>query len=91
MHGFLLFVHVCACLILIGLVLFQPDRGDGMAGAFGGMGGSVTFGVKTQNTVWWGTIVVAGIFLLSALGLTYLDRPQFAQKPAVEPAAPAPR
>ena len=93
MHGFLLFFHVVFCVLLIGFVLLQPDRGDGMAGAFGGMGGSVTFGVKTQDTLWWITVVLAGLFLLTALGLTYLDRASssFVAPPSGAPAAPAPR
>ncbi len=69
-------LHVFSCLALIIVVLAQPDRGDGMAGAFGGMGGSVAFGVKTLDVLWKATIVLAVIFMGTALGLTLMDKNQ---------------
>lgn len=85
-------IHWLSCILLIGIVLIQPGREDGMAGAFGGMGGSVTFGVKTQNVLWKATILLASLFMLSALGMVFLERDQTVKAPEgfAAPAAPAP-
>ena len=98
MTGFLMFIHVVACVLLILVVLVQPDRGDGMAGAFGGMGGSVAFGVKTLDVLWKITVGLAAAFMLTALALTYLDKggnrivpaPVASPVPASPPDMPAP-
>ena len=105
MHTLLLVLHVLACVALIGIVLLQPDRGDGMAGVFVGMGGSVAFGVKTLDVLWKATVALAIIFMLTALGLTLIDQeksqlqpspvrpspaPAPVPSPAPSPAAPAP-
>ncbi len=39
----LVILHVFVCLLLIGLILIQNDKGGGLAGAFGGMGGGAAF------------------------------------------------
>ncbi len=39
----LLLLHVFLSLLLIGLVLLQNDKGGGLAGALGGMGGGAAF------------------------------------------------
>lgn len=83
-------VHVLACLGLIGLVLIQPGREEGMAGAFGGMGGSVAFGVKTLDVLWKITVGFAAVFMLTALALTVMDKDQFQPAPATPPAPAAP-
>lgn len=91
MHGLLLFFHMASCFLLVIVVLLQPDRGDGMAGAFGGMGGSVAFGVKTLDVMWKATIVLAGIFMFTALGLTCMDQGGEALQPKPPPVStPAP-
>ena len=89
MTGFITFVHVVACLILILLVLVQPSRDDGMAGAFGGMGGSVAFGVKTLDVLWKITIGLAVVFMGTALILTFRQERDLVPAP-MRPAAPLP-
>ena len=81
-------LHILTCIGLIGLVLIQPGREDGMAGAFGGMGGSVAFGVKTLDVLWKITVGFAAVFMLTALALTVMEKDQFQPAPAT-PAAPA--
>ena len=90
MSTLLAFLHVSSCVLLILVVLIQPDRGDGMAGAFGGMGGSVAFGVKTLDVLWKATILLAVVFMGTALGLTLLDKRGSQHQPAPAPVAPAP-
>ena len=38
MIGFLLFIHVIICILLVIVVLLQSSKGEGLAGAFGGTG-----------------------------------------------------
>jgi preprotein translocase subunit SecG len=51
-------------IILIGLVLIQRGKGGGLAGAFGGSGGSSAFGSRAGDTFTRITIYVAAIWLL---------------------------
>jgi preprotein translocase subunit SecG len=52
---------------LILLVLIQRGKGGGLAGAFGGMGGSSAFGSRAGDLFTRITIVVAGVWLLIAM------------------------
>ena len=36
MYGFLVFLHVITCLLLVGVILMQASKGGGLAGTFGG-------------------------------------------------------
>lgn len=47
----LLILHVILCLFLILLVLVQNDKGGGLAGAFGGMGGNAAFTGSSTVTI----------------------------------------
>jgi preprotein translocase subunit SecG len=51
-------------LFLIGLVLIQRGKGGGLAGAFGGVGGSSPFGSKAGDTFTRVTIYVAAFWIL---------------------------
>ena len=51
-------------LFLIGLVLIQRGKGGGLAGAFGGVGGSSPFGSKAGDTFTRITIYVAAFWIL---------------------------
>ena len=57
---------VCS-LFLICLVLIQRGKGGGLAGAFGGVGGSSAFGTKAGDVFTRITIVTASIWILLAL------------------------
>ena len=55
-------------LFLIGLVLIQRGKGGGLAGAFGGVGGSSPFGSKagdafTRITIWTAAIWIVLIMV----------------------------
>jgi preprotein translocase subunit SecG len=50
-------------LFLILIVLIQRGKGGGLAGAFGGMGGSSAFGTRAGDTFTRITIVVAAIWV----------------------------
>ena len=62
--GILNLLVILTSLFLIGLVLIQRGKGGGLAGAFGGVGGSSPFGSKAGDTFTRITVVVAGIWIL---------------------------
>lgn len=62
--GFLNFVLLLLGLFLILLVLIQRGKGGGLAGAFGGVGGSSPFGSRAGDTFTRVTIYVACFWLL---------------------------
>jgi len=51
-------------LFLILVVLIQRGKGGGLAGAFGGIGGSSAFGSRAGDAFTRFTIIVAGIWVL---------------------------
>lgn len=51
-------------LFLIGVVLIQRGKGGGLAGAFGGVGGSSPFGSKAGDAFTRFTIYVAAFWLV---------------------------
>jgi preprotein translocase subunit SecG len=64
-----LIIFVCGFLMLV--VLLQRGRGGGLAGAFGGAGGTAAFGAKTGDVFTWITVVVAAVFLLVCVLANY--------------------
>jgi preprotein translocase subunit SecG len=64
MATFLNLLVIILGLFLIGLVLIQRGKGGGLAGAFGGVGGSSPFGSKAGDAFTRITIYVAAIWIL---------------------------
>lgn len=62
-------------LLLMGVILLQRGRGVGLAGAFGGAGGNTAFGAKTGDVLTWVTVILASVFLLTAVLFNYQFRP----------------
>jgi preprotein translocase subunit SecG len=58
------FLLLSAEIFLMGLILIQKGRGGGLAGAFGGPGGSSAFGSRAGDTFTKVTIYTAIIWLL---------------------------
>jgi len=67
---------VLMSLFLICLVLIQRGKGGGLAGAFGGSGGSSAFGTKAGDTFTRITVVTASIWILLAMLLVVLTGQQ---------------
>ena len=71
----LLVLHVFACFLIILLVLVQNDKGGGLAGAFGGMGGGAAFTgsstvtILTKITQWVGIVAFALLLMLNYYGM----------------------
>jgi preprotein translocase subunit SecG len=95
---FLATLFVLVCLLMMGVILIQKPRGGGLAGAFGGAGGSAQspFGAKTGDFLTWFTVSCFVLFILLAISLVWTSRPPTAeadpanttQAPANAPAVP---
>ena len=90
---FFTIIHVLVCMLLILVVLAQQGKGQDLASAFGGGGGSAAFGARGTATLLSKiTTVGAIIFMITSLGLSYL-RPVISGGsvvPDLEPATEAP-
>jgi preprotein translocase subunit SecG len=87
----LAFLFAFVCLLMMLVILIQKPRGGGLSGAFGGAGGSANavFGSKTGDMLTLFTVSCFVLFLLLAMGLTWLI-PTGNQNPAViTPTTPA--
>ncbi len=62
-------------LFLIGLVLIQRGKGGGLAGAFGGAGGSSAFGSRAGDLFTKVTIYTAAIWILLIMFLIKMTQP----------------
>lgn len=87
----LAFVFILVSLLLIGLILLQKNRGSGLSGAFGGVGGHSAFGTKTGDFLTWLTVGLTGVFLLLAIIGNFAFEPAaVAARRAAQNAPPAP-
>ena len=100
-YWIVIFLHVVACVFLIGVVLLQQGKGQDLASAFGGGGTQTAFGPRgSANVLSRATTILAGVFMLTSLALSVLkpqsgggvlDRvPVQAASPVPKPAASAP-
>lgn len=83
----IIFIIVAGALVLI--ILVQRPTGGGLAGAFGGAGGSGTdtvFGGRVGDALTWATVIAFSVYLLLAIALTKLESRTTAA-PAPPPAA----
>jgi preprotein translocase subunit SecG len=68
-----LFLHVLACIFLIGVVLLQQGKSQDLASAFGGGGTQTAFGPRgSANVLSRATTVLAGVFMVTSLALSML-------------------
>lgn len=76
-------------LLLIGLILLQKNRGSGLSGAFGGVGGHTAFGTKTGDFLTWVTVGFTALFLLLSVAGVFIFEPE-SRTARPTPAAAAP-
>lgn len=84
-------LEAIVCLLLIGIVLLQRSKGQGVGLSFGG-GAEAVFGAQMGNVLTRGTVILAVIFLLNTTLLAIL-RPKGRSASVaerIEPAAPVP-
>lgn len=74
MEILVLVIHVLAALGIIGLVLLQHGKGADVGAAFGGGASGSLFGATgSANFLSRATAILAVVFFVSSLGLTYLS------------------
>jgi preprotein translocase subunit SecG len=90
-------IHVVVCLALISIVLLQHGKGAGIGAAFGGSSQTVFGSTGAAPFLAKLTAVVAILFMLTSVSLTFLGRQQevsvmqgLKSKPATQQQAPAP-
>ncbi len=77
---------IAISVLLIGLVLLQKNRGSGLSGAFGGVGGHSAFGTKTGDMLTWVTVCLATLFLVLNVAANFVFEPEpTVQAPPVAP------
>lgn len=73
LYYLILFLHIVACLFLIGVVLLQQGKGQDLASAFGGGGTQTAFGPRGSATVLSrATAILAGLFMVTSMGLSLM-------------------
>ncbi len=93
METFVLVVHVVTALGIIGLVLLQHGKGADMGAAFGGGASGSLFGATgSANFLSRTTAILAAIFFVTSLGLTWFSAHQTGAKGvmATQPASQTP-
>lgn len=76
LYYLIIFLHIVACLFLIGVVLLQQGKGQDLASAFGGGGSQTAFGPRGSATVLSrATTILAGVFMVTSLALSIV-KPQ---------------
>jgi preprotein translocase subunit SecG len=68
----LIVVEVICCLMLIGLVLLQKSKSEGLGMAFGAGAGESLFGARAGNVLSKATVVLGIVFLANTLVLGVL-------------------
>jgi len=96
-NSVIIVVHVLIAIAIIGLVLLQHGKGADMGSGFGGGASSSLFGATgSANFLSRTTAVLAALFFLSSLSLSYFATHQVAPSAGVmdtvkeQPAAPKP-
>ena len=96
METFVLVIHVLVAIALVGLVLLQHGKGADVGAAFGGGASGSLFGATgSANFLSRTTAILAVVFFLTSMGLTYLStrKPEARSgvlAPQSQPAKPAP-
>jgi preprotein translocase subunit SecG len=65
--GFLTVLQLLAAFLLIGIILIQQSKAGGGLGAMGGGTTETVFGATAGNVLTKGTVILASVFLCSAL------------------------
>ncbi len=72
LHGLLVFILVVTALLLVGIILLQKTKDEGLGLAFGAGVGETLFGSRAGNVLTKITIGLAVVFLVDTLILGYM-------------------
>jgi preprotein translocase subunit SecG len=90
-YWLVLFLHIVACIFLIGVVLLQQGKSQDLASAFGGGGTQTAFGPRgSANVLSRATTVLAAGFMVTSLALSMLRPHQSSILDRVNGPSPAP-
>lgn len=90
LHTVILIVHVLAGISVVGLVLLQHGKGADMGAAFGsGASGSLFGATGSANFLSRATAVLAAVFFVTSLGLSYVSNTRPAKSGSVMDSVPA--
>ncbi|MFA5480258.1 MAG: preprotein translocase subunit SecG [Candidatus Muiribacteriota bacterium] len=82
----LLILHTLVAVGIIVIVLMQADKGEGLSGAFGGGAAQTVFGAKgSLDFLGKTTTVLAIIFIITSLTLTFMASKDFGRSPQLTP------
>lgn len=70
LYGIIITIHVLVCILLIGIVLIQSGRGGGLTETFSSA--ESIFGTKTNTFLTRATAVLATLFIVGCVALTFL-------------------
>ena len=99
MYGFLVFLHVITCLLLVGVILMQASKGGGLAGTFGGTSNAMFGGRGAGSFLSKVTVGLAVAFMMLAILISLVNVPtgsgdsivrKMAEEEVVSPAADLP-
>ena len=81
MENLLIFFYILLSISLILIILLQQGKGSDIGSAFGGGSSNTMFGSSsTSNPLTKVTAVLAAIFLILSLSITYLSRSNLNQE-----------
>ena len=90
METLILVFHVLAAITIVGLVLLQHGKGADVGAAFGsGASGSLFGATGSANFLSRATAVMAAVFFLTSMGLTYFSAGKSEHKKGVMATQPA--
>lgn len=74
MYGFIVIIHLIACITMILIIIFQSSKGAEMGAVFGGGASQTAFGSSgPQSFLEKTTVVCAVVFMLTSLSLAYMS------------------
>ena len=71
MYAFVIVIHMLVCALLITVILIQSGRGGGLVDSFSAA--ESIFGTKTNTFLVRTTTVLAVLFLITSLSLTFIS------------------
>ena len=90
LESVILVLHVLAAIAVCGFVLLQHGKGAEMGAAFGGGSSGSLFGASgSANFLSRSTAILATVFFLTSIGLTYLGSQRGGPQGVMERALPA--